>query len=113
MWINMANSRRKTALIALVALQSCLFSVSSSATESQQDRASFYLALSHINKPSAYATFLIEQYIGAKCGEAPSIDFLKTTDRQQLAIMTKLRKGDYEGAKQALEQIDCPAVGNK
>lgn len=109
----MTSSRRKTALIALVALQSCLFSVSSAAAGSQQDRASFYLALSHINKPSAYATFLIEQYIGAKCGETPSIDFLKTTDRQQLAIMTRLRKGDYEGAKQALEQIGCPVVGNK
>ena len=94
--------------ISLVLYLVTLLSASANATD-ESGKGAFYLALSNMSNTTATSTFLIDELLAARCGVAPSINYLKSAAviESETFISIALRNGNLVEARARLSSIPC------
>ncbi len=95
---------------SMVALIVGLIIVAGSIAAMPDDEAKkppFYLALANMSRDGAQYTFMLDQMLAARCGKAPSIDYLKKVSQSQILVLQALAAGKSDDAKSVLASIPC------
>lgn len=88
------------------------FAVSAFAGNSDQEKASFYSVLTTVTPSDASYTFLLDQYLEAKCGKPQSIDHIKKVSAQgaSLYVILAIKSGDVAKAREVIRSLPCEAL---
>lgn len=88
-------------LIFIVLLASPVFA------QENQKREPFFSSLTLLAPNESIYTFMVDLYIQEHCKEIWSVEEISSVSKNYIYVLTNLKNGNYEQAKQSIKQIKC------
>ena len=70
-------------------------------------KALYYQSMSSMSHNHATYTFVLDELLTARCGKAPSINYLGTLSDRELLISIALKDGNITEARSLIASIPC------
>lgn len=96
--------------IALIVGLVTVVSAIAAPPDDEAKKPQFYLALASMSPDGAQYTFMLDQVLTARCGKAPSIEYLKKASQSQILVLQALAAGKSDEAKRILALIPCEST---
>jgi hypothetical protein len=80
--------------------------------EDHKTREAFYTALATMSPDIAAYTFVVDEYLSARCGKPQSIEHIKTVSMSYVQVLPALKEGNLEKARSKVQSMPCEDKGS-